>query len=278
MQPLHSRVLVTGGGGFIGQAVRRQLETRGVEFVSFDHPADIRSYSDIVEAVNGVDAVINLAGILGTEETLNQEHELIDVNVYGALNVARACEREGIPFVQIGTGHRGQLNVYAVTKACAEDLILARAKWAGLKANVVRAFHAYGPGQKAPPPYGKATVRKIIPSFVCAALAGDPLLINGTGLQTIDLVHVDDVARQLVAGIYEPYGRTLEAGTGVPVTVLRAAQDVIRACGSNSEICLVPMRKGEPLISAVVANREDPQARRWPSLDDTIEYYRTMLA
>src|SRR6185295_1622073 len=107
----------------------------------------------------------------------------------------------------------------AVTKACAEDLILTRAKWSGLKANVVRAFHAYGPGQKAPAPYGSATVRKIIPAFVCAALAGDALRVNGTGQQRIDLIHVDDVARTLLDALQAPYGRTLEAGTGQAVSV-----------------------------------------------------------
>ncbi len=272
------RILVTGGAGFIGQAVRKVLEAQGDTFVTFDHPSDIRSFEHVGPAVADCDGVINLAGILGTEETLDLENELLDVNVFGALNVARECEYHGVPLVQIGTGHRGQLNVYAITKACAEDLILARAKWAGLKANVVRAFHAYGPGQKAPAPYGKATVRKIIPAFVCAALSGDTLHINGSGMQTIDLVHVDDVARMLVAGLDAPYGRTLEAGTGVPVTVLRAAQDVVAACDSTSELKLVPMRAGEPLISNVVANREDELARPWPSLDDTIAYYRRMLA
>jgi UDP-glucose 4-epimerase len=272
------RVLVTGGSGFIGTAVRKVLEARGDEFVTFDHPHDIRSYSDVVEALNGCDAVINLAGILGTSETLDLEHDLIDVNICGALNVARAAERQRIPLVQIGTGHRGQLNVYAITKACAEDLILSRTKWAGLKANVVRAFHAYGPGQKAPAPYGKATVRKIIPAFVCAALEGHPLYVNGSGMQTIDLVHVDDVARVLVQGIEGPYGRTLEAGTGHPVTVLSAAYAVIAACESESKIELVPMRMGEPLMSDVVATHVDPEARKWPSLDDTITYYREMLS
>jgi nucleoside-diphosphate-sugar epimerase len=168
--------------------------------------------------------------------------------------------------------------VYAITKACAEDLVLARAVWSGLKANVVRAYHAYGPGQKPPPPYGTATVRKIIPAFVCAALAGDPLTVNGTGQQTIDLVHVADVADTLVAAIDGPYGRTIDAGTGRPITVLEAAEDVIRACASDSTTQLAPMRAGEPLIAHVVADaRTAVCPSRWPQLDDTIAYYRRYI-
>jgi nucleoside-diphosphate-sugar epimerase len=272
------RLLVTGGSGFIGKAVERAAKARGYEFNTFDHPSDVRSKADVWDAVFPVDGVINLAGILGTAETLDDETDSIDVNINGALNVARACQQLGTPLVQIGTGHRGQLNVYAVTKACAEDLILTRAKWSGLKANVVRAFHAYGPGQKAPAPYGRATVRKIIPSFVCAALASDPLIVNGTGMQQIDLVHVDDVAATLLDALQAPYGRTLEAGTGTPVTVLQAAHDVIAACNSNSPIELVPMRAGEPIMSTVVATNPASVARAWPSLVDTIDYYQGVSA
>jgi UDP-glucose 4-epimerase len=265
-----TRILVTGGGGFIGSAVRRVSDA---DIVNFDHPADIRDADAVDQAVAHVDAVINLAGILGTEETLGHETESVAVNILGALNVADACERHDVPLVQIGTGHRGQPNVYAITKACAEDLILARVRWGGLQANVVRAFHAYGPGQKAPPPYGKATVRKIIPAFVCAALAGDPLIVNGTGMQTIDLVHVDEVARVLLDGLSGPFGQTIEAGTGTPITVFQAAKDVIAACGSSSEIVLTSMRQGEPLMSSVYATHP-ACVNHWPDLGDTIDHYR----
>jgi UDP-glucose 4-epimerase len=269
---------VTGGAGFIGSAVRRCLEARGDTMVSFDHPDDVQMHRDVHNFVVRVEGVIHLAGILGTSETINNEAPSIRVNIHGALNVADACQSYQVPMVQIGTGHRGQLNPYAISKACAEDFVLARAEWSGLKANVVRAFHAYGPGQKAPPPYGKATVRKIIPSFVCAAIAGDPLMVNGDGWQLIDLVHVDDVAAALVAGLEAPFGRTLEAGTGVGTTVSKAARDVIEAVGSDSPIECQPMRPGEPHFSAVFAKEPAVLARPWPSLDDTIAYYREMLA
>jgi UDP-glucose 4-epimerase len=273
------RILVTGGAGFIGTAVRKVVERNGDTFVSFDHPHDVRTVSTVRTVVAGCDGVIHLAGILGTEETLRQEQLLLDVNVGGALNIATAAEAARIPMVQIGTGHRGQPNVYAITKACAEDLILARAEWGGLQANVVRAYHAYGPGQKAPPPYGKATVRKIMPSFICAALCGDPITINGTGTQFVDLVHVDDVAAALVSGLDAPYGRTVEAGTGKAVTVVSAARDVVAACDSSSELRHVPMRAGEPKWSAVVAPPDEAVCPTlWPHLDETIAYYRTVVA
>lgn len=269
------RILVTGGGGFIGSAVRR-VAGKDHDIVNYDHPFDIRNARDVDECVADADAVINLAGILGTEETLGHEVESVDVNIIGALNVADACQRFDRPLVQIGTGHRGQPNVYAITKACAEDLILARVRWSGLNANVVRAFHAYGPGQKAPPPYGKATVRKIVPAFVCCALAGEPVKVNGTGMQTIDLVHVDEVARVLLESLDGPFGRTIEAGTGKETSVLQAALDVIAACDSPSQVQLQPMRRGEPIMSAVYATNP-ACVDLWPELGDTIDYYRQFV-
>jgi nucleoside-diphosphate-sugar epimerase len=193
--------------------------------------------------------------------------------------VLEACEHHRVPMVQIGTGHRGQLNTYAITKACAEDLALMRARFRGQQVNIVRAFHAYGPGQKAPKPYGEATVRKIIPAFVCAALTGDPIVVNGTGEQTIDLVHVDDVARALVEALSGPYGQVVEGGTGDPVTVYRAACDVVDQLGSCSDIVFQKMRDGEPYISTVYAHEGLPYARPWPAgLDDaTVDYYRKVV-
>jgi UDP-glucose 4-epimerase len=273
------RILVTGGAGFIGSAVRRHLDTIGWEMVSFDAPYDVCNPRDVYDAVSGVDGVIHLAGILGTEETIDDAGQLVNVNIGGALNVLDACEHHRVPMVQIGTGHRGQLNTYAITKACAEDLALMRARFRGAQVNIVRAFHAYGPGQKAPKPYGEATVRKIIPAFLCAALSGDPLVVNGTGLQTIDLVHVDDVARALVEALDGPYGQVIEAGTGDPVSVLQAARDVIEAVFSDSSIEFQEMRDGEPYISQVHATGGLSYARRWPDgLDETtIDYYRQVV-
>ncbi len=269
---------MTGAHGFIGQWVGRELEARHHEMVPFDHPNTIMSAPDLDDALDDVDAVINLAGVLGTAETIGTEYDAALTNILGALNVYDSAADAGVPVVQIATGHRGQLNPYAITKACAEDLALSRTRWTGQRIAVVRAFHVYGAGQKAPPPHGTATVRKIVPSFVCRALTGMPLEINGTGKQMVDLVYAADVARVLVDAIDGPYGVVLEAGTGRGVTVEAAARRIIRMCESSSGVVHLPMRQGEPDWSVVVA--EEPQiVNVWPhGMDETIGYYRQLLA
>ena len=88
---------------------------------------------------------------------------------------------------------------------------------------------------------------------------------------------IADVADTLVDALSGPSGRTLEAGTGVPVSVMQAARDVVEACRSGSEIVTGPMRPGEPHWSRVVAQEPHGNARPWPSLDDTISYYRRLI-
>jgi UDP-glucose 4-epimerase len=269
------RILVTGAKGFIGSRVCAELERRGDLPVHFDYPNDVRD-SAMLAAFAHVDGVVNLAGVLGTAETIGEEYEAAQVNILGALNVFDAFR--SVPIVQIATGHEGQPNPYALTKACITGLALSRAQWMGQKISVVRAYHVYGPGQKMCAPHGTSKVRKIIPSFVARALTDMPIEINGDGLQVVDLVYVDDCAKVLVDALDGPYGKVLEAGTGVRVRVVDCAKDVIVACGgSKSRLVHGPMRRGEPEGAIVVASAalcRNP----WPyMLDETIEWYRKKL-
>lgn len=272
------RILVTGSAGFIGRYVQDELHARGFVPIAFDHPQDVCDRVSLLTAMDGCSGVINLAGRLGTSETFGVELETASVNILGALTVADVAAGYEIPMVQIGTGHKGQSNPYAITKACAEDLLLERARVTGQPISVVRAFHAYGPGQKMCAPHGSSPVRKIIPSFVCRALTGMPIEVNGSGRQKVDLVHVADVASVLVDALELPFGELYEAGTGVGLQVREVARDVIERCESKSEIVFVPMRAGEPEESVVVA--ENPRCERlFPfGMMDTINYYRAKLS
>jgi UDP-glucose 4-epimerase len=274
------KVLVTGSAGFIGRHLCAELTRRGHEPVPFDRPAyDIRSAADVERALAGRDfgGMVNLAGMLGTPELFGAEGLAAETNILGALNVYDAAARRGIPVVQIGTGHKGQPNPYAITKACAEDLGLARARWLGEKIAVVRAYHVYGPGQLPGPPYGHAPVDKFFPTFACRALSGQPLELCGGGGQLIDPVHVSDVAVALADAIGGPYGDVTEAGCGKPVSVQQAAADIIAASGRAPMLIGAPGRPGEPRDAEVVA--ETPACRNpWPYLvPETVEWYRQWL-
>ncbi len=248
------RVLVTGGKGFIGKVVCRKLAERGITPVTYDLPDfNIEFRASLKEAVRECDGAIHLAGILGTSETLDRTIEAVRINTEGALNFILAVKAKPMPAVMISVGHHWMLNPYAITKKAAENFaFMANAEY-GTKIAVVRAYHAYGPGQKAKP------IRKIIPSFVTRALRGQPIQIFGDGSQVIDLVHVEDVAEALVRALimdHGVYGETLEAGTGQAWTVLAAALQILKSMNVAESASLIehlPQRAGEQ-IGPVVAD------------------------
>jgi UDP-glucose 4-epimerase len=266
-------ILVTGGHGFIGQHVRAALRARGLLPVSFDRAClqqsadpqilgDVRDEESVNEAVARVEGVIHLAAVLGTQETVESPSFAVQTNIGGSLHVFRACARWSRPCVYITVGNHWMQNPYSITKTCAERFAwMANQEW-GARIAVVRAFNAYGPGQKAAP------VRKIIPTFLAAALAGQPIEIYGDGSQIMDMIHVRDLADILVRALFYPQSRMhpFEAGTGRRLTVREIADTVASVVGSHAPHRYLPMRPGEPPGSVVVG---DPETLR-PLYDGTL--------
>jgi nucleoside-diphosphate-sugar epimerase len=260
-------VLVTGGAGFIGGYVVRDLIGRGYTVTVLDTRGrtvpgattilgDIRDTAAVSEAVTRSDGVVHLAGLLGTAEMVKTPRPAVEVNVMGALNVLEAAAANDVPLVNISVGNHWMDNTYSITKDTADRFTRMYRRFRGARVANVRAFDAYGPGQTAPAPFGPSHVRKVIPSFACRALAGLPIEVYGDGLQTIDLIHASDVARILVSGLEEvDAGRepsVPEAGSGVPITVLDVAKLIIGIVGSGS-ITHLPMRPGESPGAVIVA-------------------------
>ena len=277
------RVLVTGGNGFIGSYVVENLKARDIEPLVFDRRAtadilgDTRDQVAVMEAVALCDGVIHLAGVLGTQETIQNPDPAVETNIIGGLNVFKAVRDYGVPCVYIAVGNHWMNNSYSITKTTAERFALMANKEWGTRIAVVRALNAYGPGQKAHP------VRKIIPNFVLPALRGEPIVIYGDGEQVMDMVYVPDVADVLVRALvmdHNHYSTIFECGTGRPTTVGEIAELVVKMVGSGS-IQYAPMRPGEPEGSVVVG---DPWTLRplgvekltplEEGLKPTIDYYR----
>jgi nucleoside-diphosphate-sugar epimerase len=275
------KVLVTGSNGFIGKALKKELAFRGHVAAAYDVSAgyDVTNRGQLNNVILGfgADAIINLAGMLGTPELFGNEYQAAQVNILGALNVYDLAAKFRIPVVQIGTGHKGQPNPYAITKGCAEDLGLARAQWSAEKISVVRAYHVYGPGQAVGPPHGTASVHKFFPTFAVRALTDMPLELCGGGDQIIDPIYVDDVAKILVDAIAGPYGEVTEAGNGWPVSVEEVAADILfRVPESRSHTTGVAARDGEPANAEVVGSVM--RANQWPyKVQETVEWYRQWL-
>lgn len=265
------RVLVTGGSGFIGRWVVKALEARGDIPVAYDRLrfradgglplaervlGDVRDPVFVSESVALCDGVIHLAGVLGTQETIQYPTPAVETNITGSLNVFEACTRYRTPCVYITVGNHWMQNPYSITKTTAERFAHMYNQERGAQISIVRALNAYGPGQKTAP------VRKIIPTFIQQALKGGPIEIYGDGTQVMDLIYVEDLADILVRALGKPaaWGEVYSAGTGRPTTVNEIAEAVWGACGQplplGGVLRHLPMRPGEPPQSVVVG---DPQ-------------------
>ena len=241
-------IAITGGRGFIGRATTAYALAHGHAVVSFDRPE--HDLLGSLDALGDADAVIHLAGVLGTAELFETPELAVNVNVIGTLRVLEWCEKHGARYVGI-TMPPVFPSVYTATKLCADRLTAAWVVNKGLRASRVRAFNAYGPWQR----FGPGHPQKIVPTFAREAWAGRPIPIWGNGTQTVDLVHADDLGRMLVEATRFGMNEVFDGGTGTALSVNEVADRVIRITGSKAGVEYLPMRKGE-VPTEIVATGE----------------------
>lgn len=300
---------VTGGCGFIGSYVERELLHRGYGVAVMDRYdkrgsldgqldprtkfflGDVRDSVAMTEFAAHVDGIIHLAAVLGTQETIGNPRPSAEVNVMGGLNFLEACAQYRIPGANICVGNRGMFATYSLTKSLVEDFCTMFNRYRGSKINQVRAMNAYGPGQSVAAPYGPSKVRKITPSFVMRALHGHDVEIYGDGSQVSDMVYVGDVAKALVSSLEKAaegdvFDTVIEVGPVVSATVREVAELIIRLSGSSSKIVNLPMRPGETPGAVVSAKTEtlwrcgiNPQSLVGleAGMLRTINYYRSLI-
>ncbi len=139
------------------------------------------------------DAIIHLAGLLGTHELWDTAEDAIDVNIKGALNIARLALEHDAKLVSIEQPHIW-FNVYEATKFAARRMLTGLAYDKGLRVDFVTAHNAFGPGQA----HGPGHPQKLIPTFATKAWAGEPVPVWGDGKQKVNLVYAGDIADLLV--------------------------------------------------------------------------------
>ena len=263
-----SRVLVTGGAGFISSGmIRYLLEETPYEVVSLDaltyagnlenladvmsHPrlsfvhGDIRDADLVQELVAGVDVIVNAAAESHVEKSI--EHgasEFVTTNVEGTQILLDAIRRTPVERLVLvsssevyGTAESAPMDEehalnprspYAATKAGADRLAYSYFVTYGLPIVIVRPFNNYGPRQHP---------EKVVPRFIIQALCDEPLTIHGDGHASRDWLYVDDDAEAIRAVIEAPIedvaGEVLNIATGVDISIAEVADLVLEALGKS---------------------------------------------
>lgn len=239
-------VLITGGLGFIGQAVTRSLCTDGVAVRILDNlsHASITAeqaralgaevvMGDVVDreacraAAAGARAVIHLAAQTYIVRSLQDPHFDLDVNGRGTLNLLEAARLEsagnfvfastnavaGIaapPFSEHAALH--PLSPYGCTKLLGEAYCAAYARCHGLRSVSLRFSNVFGPGS-----WRKGSV---VATFIREALTGEPVTIDGDGGQTRDFLFIDDLVTAIRLALHEPpAGEVFCIGSGRATTI-----------------------------------------------------------
>jgi UDP-glucose 4-epimerase len=270
------KALVTGGGGFIGSNLVRALLDEGHEVRVLDNfstgnranlagldievvEGELRSYERVHNAVRGVEVVFHLGALGSVPRSVQDPLTSSAVNIEGTLNVLLAARDEGIRRVVFSSsssvyGPRRELPVtedmppdpispYGVAKLAAERYCVSFSRvYESFETVVVRYFNVFGPRQS---PFSQYAA--VIPLFVTAIAAGEPILVYGDGEQRRDFTYVSNVVDGTIraAEAAGASGRIFNVAASAPATVNDVAAAIGAVLGKPVEKMFAPPRVGD---------------------------------
>jgi UDP-glucose 4-epimerase len=203
---------------------------------------DVRYGGAVHAAMKGCDYVIHLAAV-SINKSQADPHESIDINMVGNHNVFAAAAEHGVKRLVFASSasvygdpqklpmHEDDrldpLTPYCISKRAGEDLLGFYQRSKGLNWIALRFFNVYGPGQKP-----TAYYTSVINHFVKRLKNGEPPVIDGKGEQSMDFIHVHDIARSVVAAMEAEQGNVpVNIGTGIDTSIATLAEILIKAVG-----------------------------------------------
>jgi len=263
------KILVTGAEGFIGSHLTEALLASGhrvrafVLYNSFGshgwldqlNPSlkgalgifmgDVRDPHGVRKAMEGCDAVLHLAALIGIPYSYHSPDTYVDTNIKGTLNVLQAARELGVKrvihtstsevygtaqTVPIREDHplEGQ-SPYSATKIGADQLALSFHRSFGLPVTILRPFNTYGPRQSA---------RAVIPTIITQILRGKKEISLGSLHPTRDLVYVEDTVAGFINALEAPgiEGEVIHIGTGQEISIENLAQLIAELMGAKIKI------------------------------------------
>ena len=308
------RILVTGGGGFIGSHLCERLIKQGHEVLSLDnfftgtkqniyhllrHPNFELIRHDIVQPIFiEADEIYNLACPASPVHYQYNPVKTVKTNVMGAINMLGLAKRVKAKVLQASTSeiygnplihpqneeYWGNVNpiglrsCYDEGKRCAETLFFDYHRQNKVKIKVVRIFNTYGP--RMHPNDGR-----VVSNFIMQALQNKDITVYGDGSQTRAFCYIEDMINGLTAMMNTPDEVTGPVNLGNPteISVLQLAEEIIKLTKSNSKIVFKPLPKDDPIQRRPDISKAQnilkwvPEISLEEGLTNTIQYFRQFL-
>lgn len=261
-----SKIIVTGGAGFIGSHVAEELARRGNQVIIIDNLStgklsniesmlksgraefvrgSISNLSFLRKVFSGADYVFHQAALSSVPRSVRNPEATHNTNVTGTLNVLIAARDRGVKKVVYASSSAvygdspalpkvesmtpSPQSPYAITKLVGEYYCKIFQDIYGLNTVCLRYFNVYGPRQDPHSSYAA-----VIPLFIALTLAGKPLVIFGDGEQTRDFTFVKDVVRANILAAESTATGIFNVGSSVRVTINQLAQLNIKLAGNSS--------------------------------------------
>jgi UDP-glucuronate decarboxylase len=310
-----TRVLVTGGAGFVGSHLCERLVARGDDVLCVDNyftgcrsniasllgdPGfDILRHDITFPLYVEVDRIFNLACPASPVHYQYDPVQTTKTSVHGSINMLGLAKRVRARILQASTSeiygdpvlhpqpefYWGNVNpigpraCYDEGKRCAETLFFDYRRQHGLDIKVARIFNTYGP--RMHPADGR-----VVSNFIVQALRGEPITIFGDGSQTRSFCYVDDLVEALLRFMDTPAGECGPLNLGNPdeFTIRGLAELVLRLTQSKSRLVFCALPADDPRQRCPDVSRATSLLNGWtPSipfeegLNRTIAYFRLVL-
>jgi UDP-glucose 4-epimerase len=293
-----SRVLVTGGSGFIGSHVVDKLVQAGFEPRIYDllpsphhEPGSVdTAIGDLFDAdalraaMEDCDAVVHLAAHADVGIVAAQPVEAEECNSRGTLAVLEAARATGTRVIYgstiwvYGASGDGAIDeeaplglpdhLYTASKLAGEMYCSSYSELYEVPCTILRFGIPYGP---------RARPAAVIPIFVSKALKGEPLTIAGDGMQTRRFVYVEDLAEGVVAAVERGDGNRVYNLAGDETVTIRELADIVSDLLDDTEVVHTPGRNGD-FGGAVISNERAAEELGWRASTPLREGVRRYLA